>query len=122
MDFCVLQGSALKTVGGEQNRFLSPSCAFFVREHLYIVTFHWPNMILAFDESKKINAERSEPSSYVDLVLPVWRLDYLAMFHAKIRETLTSLTKQIHSPTLKLRTINSRAVIAGRSNHIVSSA
>jgi hypothetical protein len=122
MDFCVLQGPALKAVGGEQNRFLGVGCAFLVREYLHIVSLDRPSVILALDENKKVNVERSEPRGYVDLVPPVWRLDHLTMFHAKIREALTSLAEQIDSQPLKFRAVDSRTVIAGRSNHIVSSA
>ena len=122
MDFCVLQGPALKAVGGDQNRFLGAGCAFLVREYLHIVTLDRPSVILALDENKKVNVERSEPRGYVDLVLPVWRLDHLTMFHAKTSEALTSLAEQIDSQPLKFRAVDSRTVIAGRSNHIVSSA
>ncbi len=103
MDFCVLQGPALKAVGGEQNRFLGADCAFLVREYLHIVSLDRPSVILALDENKKVNVERSEPRGYVDLVSPVWRLDHLTMFHSKIREALTSLAEHIDSQPLKFQ-------------------
>ena len=80
----VLDGSALKTVGGEEHTFVGAGRPLLVCENLDILALHRSCVIFALNKDQEFDANRREANRDVDPIPAVVRKDQLLLFEPEV--------------------------------------
>ena len=93
MDVCVLNCTLLKAGDRKQHPLLCPGRANLVIQHLNILAFNLSMFVFAFNQDKKVCAERREADRDIDDVASINAWDAFEMLAAELAEQHTSPIK-----------------------------